>query len=113
MSFSSALSGTISIALGFIIVTYIDVVIDELLPKSYSIVNTEQVVLFVVRALHYFYKLMFPFIWVLNHSTAGLGKLLGVNLVSEGEETLSQEELTLVALNSYEKGELSKEEYYY
>ncbi|WP_376748058.1 CNNM domain-containing protein, partial [Bacillus cereus] len=44
----------------------------ELLPKSYSIVNTEQVVLFVVRPLHYFYKAMFPFIWVLNHSAAAL-----------------------------------------
>lgn len=88
-------------------------VIGELLPKSYSIVNTEQVVLFVVRPLHYFYKIMFPFIWVLNHSAAALGKVLGVKLVSEGEETLSQEELTLVALNSYEKGELTKEEYHY
>src|SRR5699024_8111200 len=77
------------------------------------IVNTEQVVLFVVRPLHYFYKAMFPFIWVLNHSAAALGKVLGVKLVSEGEETLSQEELTLVAMNSYEKGELTKEEYYY
>ncbi|HBM6958100.1 TPA: HlyC/CorC family transporter [Enterococcus faecium] len=113
LPFSSAISSTISVALGFILVTYIDVVIGELLPKSYSIVNTEKVVLFVVKPLHYFYKVMFPFIWVLNHSAAGLGKLLGVRLVSEGEDTLSQEELTLVALNSYEKGELTKEEYYY
>ncbi|OJG78915.1 hemolysin [Enterococcus ratti] len=113
LAFSSALSSTISVTLGFILVTYIDVVIGELLPKSYSIVNTEQVVLFVVRPLHYFYKLMFPFIWILNHSAASLGKLLGVKLVSEGEETLSQEELTLVALDSYEKGELTKEEYHY
>lgn len=113
LPFSSAISGTISVALGFILVTYVDVVIGELLPKSYSIVNTEKVVLLVVKPLHYFYKLMFPFIWVLNHSAASLGKLLGVRLVSEGEETLSQEELTLVALNSYEKGELTKEEYHY
>ncbi|MGM9902726.1 hemolysin [Enterococcus sp. 10A9_DIV0425] len=113
LPFSAALSMTISVALGFILVTYIDVVVGELLPKSYSIVNTEKVVLFVVKPLHYFYLAMFPFIWVLNHSAAALGKLLGVKLVSEGEETLSQEELTLVALNSYEKGELSKEEYQY
>ncbi|MFS0952806.1 hemolysin family protein, partial [Enterococcus thailandicus] len=113
LPFSSAISSTISVALGFILVTYIDVVIGELLPKSYSIVNTEKVVLFVVKPLHYFYKVMFLFIWVLNNSAAGLGKLLGVRLVSEGEETLSQEELTLVALNSYEKGELTKEEYHY
>ena len=73
LPFSSAISSTISVALGFILVTYIDVVIGELLPKSYSIVNTEKVVLFVVKPLHYFYKVMFPFIWVLNHSAAGLG----------------------------------------
>ncbi|MGC3625248.1 CNNM domain-containing protein, partial [Enterococcus faecium] len=96
LPFSSAISSTISVALGFIIVTYIDVVIGELLPKSYSFVNTEKVVLFVVKPLHYFNKVMFPFIWELNHSAAGLGKLLGVRLVSVGEETLSQEELTLV-----------------
>ncbi|NAB12347.1 DUF21 domain-containing protein, partial [Enterococcus mundtii] len=107
------ISATISVALGFILVTYVDVVVGELLPKSYSIVNTEQVVLFVVRPLHYFYLAMFPFIWVLNHSAASLGKLLGVKLVSEGEETLSQEELTLVALNSYQQGELTKDEYQY
>ncbi|MGC3599005.1 CNNM domain-containing protein, partial [Enterococcus faecium] len=77
LPFSSAISSTISVALGFIIVTYIDVVIGELLPKCYSIVNTEKVVLFVVKPLHYFYKVMSPFIWVLNHSAAGLGKLLG------------------------------------
>ena len=43
LPFSSAISSTISVALGFILVTYIDVVIGELLPKSYSIVNTETV----------------------------------------------------------------------
>lgn len=113
LPFSQAIISTISVALGFIVVTYIDVVIGELLPKSFSIVNTEKVVLFVAKPLHYFYKVMFPFIWVLNHSASALGRLLGVRLVSEGEETLSQEELTLVALNSYQKGELSKEEYQY
>ncbi|MFV0560246.1 MAG: hemolysin family protein [Enterococcus sp.] len=111
--FFEAISGTIAVAIGFIVVTFIDVVLGELLPKSYSIVNTEKVVLFVVKPLHYFYRVMFPFIWLLNHSASQIGKLLGVKLVSEGEETLTQEELTLVALNSYEQGELSKEEYRY
>ncbi|MGM0125495.1 hemolysin [Enterococcus sp. AZ194] len=110
---SEALIKTISVAMGFVIVTYIDVVVGELLPKSYSIVYTEKVVLAIVKPLHYFYKVMFPFIWLLNHSAAGLGKILGVKLATEGEETLSQEELTLVAMNSYQKGEITKEEYHY
>ncbi|MHC5229552.1 hemolysin family protein [Enterococcus sp. LJL99] len=110
---SGALSRTISIVLGFVIVTYIDVVVGELLPKSYSIAQTEKTVLAVVKPLHYFYKVMFPFIWLLNHSAAKLGSLLGIKLVSEGEETLTQEELLLVAVDSYKKGELTKEEFQY
>lgn len=90
LPFSSAISSTISVALGFILVTYIDVVIGELLPKSYSIVNTEKVVLFVVKPLHYFYKVMFPFIWVLNHSAAGLGKLLGVRCILRRRDIVSR-----------------------
>ncbi|MFD2306758.1 hemolysin family protein [Enterococcus termitis] len=110
---SGALSRTISVILGFAIVTYVDVVVGELLPKSYSIAQTEKVVLTIVKPLHYFYKVMYPFIWLLNHSAAKLGKLLGIKLVSEGEETLTQEELLFVAVDSYKKGELTKEEYHY
>lgn len=110
---SSTISRTISVILGFLIVTYINVVLGELLPKSYSIAQTEKVVLKIVRPLHYFYKVMYPFIWLLNHSAARLGKILGIRLASEGEETLTQEELLYVAVDSYKKGELSKEEYHY
>lgn len=105
---SGALSRTISIVLGFAIVTYVDVVVGELLPKSYSIAQTEKVVLGIVRPLHYFYKVMYPFIWLLNHSAATLGKILGIKLVSEGEETLTQEELLYVAVDSYKKGGIDK-----
>ena len=110
---SAAISQTIAIALGFIIVTFIDVVIGELLPKSYSIAQTEKVVLAIVKPLHYFYKVMYPFIWLLNHAAAGLGKLVGIQLVAEGEETLTQEELLLVAVDSYKKGEINQDEYKY
>lgn len=110
---SAALSRTISVILGFAIVTYVDVVVGELLPKSYSIAQTEKVVLAIVKPLHYFYKVMYPFIWLLNHSAAKLGKVLGIKLVSEAEETLTQEELLFVAVDSYKKGELTKEEYHY
>ncbi|OJG75368.1 hemolysin [Enterococcus quebecensis] len=110
---SSAISSTISIVLGFVIVTYVVVVVGELFPKSYSIAQPEKVVLAVVKPLHYFYKVMYPFIWLLNHSAAKLGQLFGIRLVSEGEETLTQEELLYVADDSYKKGELTKEEYQY
>lgn len=110
---NSALSSTISIILGFLIVTYVVVVVGELFPKSYSIAQPEKVVLAIVKPLHYFYKVMYPFIWLLNHSAAKLGQLFGIRLVSEGEETLTQEELLYVADDSYKKGELTKEEYQY
>lgn len=104
---------TISIVLGFMIVTYIDVVVGELLPKSYSIAQTEKVVLTIVKPLYYFYKVMYPFIWLLNHSAIFLGRIFGMKLASENEEVLTQEELLYVAVDSYKNGELTKEEYQY
>lgn len=113
LPFGNTAARTISITLGFIIVIYVDVVMGELLPKSYSIMQTEKVVLAIVKPLHYFYKLMYPFIWLLNHSAARLGKLIGIPLVTEGEEILTQDELLLVAVESYRSGEITKEEYDY
>lgn len=86
--FSLVISSIIFVVLGFILVMYIDVVIGELFFKSYSIVNMEKVVLFVVKLFYYFYKVMFFFIWVLNYLVVGLGKFLGVCFVFEGEEIL-------------------------
>ncbi|MGY3765400.1 hemolysin family protein [Vagococcus vulneris] len=110
---SRALSLTISIILAYIIITFIEVVVGELLPKSYSIVAPEKVTLATARPLHIFYKCTAPFIALLNKSANSIGKLFGIHMVGEANETLSEEELLQVAKDSFRKGEINKEEYQY
>lgn len=103
----------ISLVLAFLVVTFVHVVIGELVPKSYSISKTETVVLAVVHPLHLFYKITYPFIWLLNHAANATGKLFGIQMVAEGDETHTEEELLYIATNSYRKGEINRDEYVY
>lgn len=100
-----------SLVLSFLLITFVHVVIGELIPKSFSITKTEAVVLAIVKPLHYFYKITFPFIWLLNTSANGIGKLFGLTLAGEGDETHSEEELRLIANQSFIQGEINEDEY--
>lgn len=104
---------TISLVLAFLIVTFIHVVIGELVPKSISIARTEKVVLSVVKPLHIFFKITYPFIWLLNHSAIAIGKLFGIQIVGEGEETHTEDELLYIASHSYKHGQINKDELNY
>ncbi|WP_245249273.1 hemolysin family protein [Vagococcus allomyrinae] len=106
----TAVLQVISLVISFLLITFVHVVIGELIPKSLSITKTEPVVLWVVTPLHYFYKATYPFIWLLNSSATGIGKLFGLKL-GEGEETHSEEELLLIANESLKHGEINKDEF--
>ncbi len=109
----SALLDSLSIILAFLLITFVHVVIGELIPKSLSITKTEGVVLTVAAPLHYFYKLTYPFVWLLNASASSIGKLFNLSLATEGDEIHSEEELILIANQSFIKGEINEKEYEY
>lgn len=104
---------TISIIIAFSIITFIHVVIGELLPKSFSISHTQKIVLMIVRPLHLFFKLTYPFIWILNHSANAIGKLFGIQIVGEGEETHTEDELLYIASHSFKQGKINQDELNY
>lgn len=111
LPFSASFNTISSLILSFGIMTFVHVVIGELIPKSISISKTERVVLFVTRPLHYFRQVSFPFIWLLNFSASMIGKLIGVEITGEGNESHSEEELLLIANQSLTQGEINSEEF--
>ena len=113
LAISKSLALTISMILSYFLVTFVEVVVGELLPKSYSIANAEKVTMAIAKPLHYFYKATFLFIKLLNHSANLIGRLFGIHMVGEAEETLSEEEILLVAADSLDKGEINQEEFNY
>ncbi|MBP2966693.1 DUF21 domain-containing protein, partial [Acinetobacter baumannii] len=83
---TKSLSLTISLVLSYFLVTFVEVVVGELLPKSYSIANAEKVTMSIAKPLHYFYKSTYLFIKLLNHSANLIGRLSGIHMVGEAEE---------------------------
>ncbi|MEH7116345.1 hemolysin family protein [Neobacillus vireti] len=109
----SSLEQIFSFILAFSIITFFNVVIGELAPKTFAIQRSEQIIMLFAKPLILFYRLMYPFIWVLNRSARFVTGLFGIKPTSEQEIVLSEEELRLILSQSYESGEINHSEYSY
>ena len=58
-----------------------------------------------------FSKLLYPFIWLLNHSARGVVGLFGLKPASENEVAHSEEELRIILSESYQSGEINQSEF--
>ncbi|MES1026753.1 hemolysin family protein [Bacillus velezensis] len=109
----SSITHIVTFIAAFIAVTYLHVVIGELAPKTISIQKAEAVSLWTAKPLILFYKVMYPFIKLLNGSAGFLVKLFGFHSVKEHEVVVSEEELRLILSESYKKGQINQSEFRY
>jgi len=100
----------ISIALAFLVITYLHVVIGELVPKGIALGHAESTALIVSRPVSWFFVLMRPLIWTLQHSSDAVLRLLGLEPPGEERSALSEAELKMLLDRSTESGELEQQE---
>ncbi|PLR86332.1 hypothetical protein CVD25_07505 [Bacillus canaveralius] len=110
---NESLSHILSFAIAFASVTFLHVVVGELAPKTVAIQKAEAVTLYFSRPLILFYRVMYPFIWVLNGSARLLVGIFGLKPASEHEVAHSEEELRLILSESFKKGEINQSEFKY
>ncbi|MFD2616471.1 hemolysin family protein [Terrilactibacillus laevilacticus] len=113
LNFNGSVSSILSFGVAFFIMTYLHVVVGELAPKTLAIQQAEKVTLLFSTPLIWFYKIMFPFIRLLNGSSRMLTKFFGLKQASEHEKAHSEEELRLLLSESYERGEINQAEFKY
>ncbi|MEH6943936.1 hemolysin family protein [Bacillus sp. JJ722] len=84
------LSGEYAYSVSYIIVvtliTYLSLIIGELVPKRIAIVAPERVSMAVISSMNAFSKVMRPFIWILSKSTLFLFSFLGLKQEHSTEE---------------------------
>jgi CBS domain containing-hemolysin-like protein len=102
-----------SFLLAFGSITFLHVVLGELAPKTIAIQKAEKVSLLLSGPIIYFYRVMYPFIWLLNGSAAFLIRIFGLKPAKEHDEAHSEEELRIILSESYQSGEINKAEYGY
>ncbi|WP_050616682.1 hemolysin family protein [Bacillus testis] len=109
----SSVSHVLSFILAFSIVTFLHVVIGELAPKTFAIQKAESITLIVSKPLMIFYKVMFPFIWILNGSARIVASMFGLKPASEHEIAHTEEELRIILSDSFKSGEINQSEFKY
>lgn len=90
------------------IITYLSLIIGELVPKSIALNNPERYATLLSPVMILLTKVSYPFVCLLSFSTKIVNKLIGLN---NGEERpMTQEELKMILHQSSEQGVIDKEE---
>ncbi len=107
---SKELLHTISIPIGFLVITILHIVFGELAPKSIAIRKAEPTTLSIAYPLYVFFVVFRPFIWLMNSISNMFLNLIGIKPIGE-HEIHSTEELKLLVEQSKDGGEIQKENY--
>jgi CBS domain containing-hemolysin-like protein len=113
LNIPGSITEVLSVVISFLAITFIHVVIGELAPKTLAIQKAEAITLMVARPLILFYRVMYPFIWILNNSARLVTKAFGLKLASESELAHTEEELRIILSESYKSGEINQSEFKY
>lgn len=100
----SAHAVTIAQTIIVIVVTYLTLIIGELVPKRIGMNAAERVSKWVARPMYLLSKVASPFVWLLSKSTSGVLRLLGISGIEEGKVT--EEEIKAIIQEGTEDGEV-------
>lgn len=107
-AFGVYVNRTTSFVLSLILVTFVTVVIGELVPKYITLNKPNHVALAVILPLRLFATILSPLVWVIQKSGALLVLPFGINLKKLGTTTLPKEELLLLVRAGTSEGLLDK-----
>ncbi|MCU0230288.1 MAG: hemolysin family protein [Acidobacteria bacterium] len=96
---------TASFASAFLLITFLHVVLGELVPKSVAIAVSERVSTAIAYPLRGFWLLSWPLVWILNRAALLFLKPLGIRFEGEGAAH-SLEEIHAILARSVDSGQL-------
>ncbi|HZZ74915.1 MAG TPA: CNNM domain-containing protein, partial [Puia sp.] len=96
------------IAIGIGLITYITIVVGELLPKSLAIRSPQKIALRIIPSFRFFTFISYPFVQILTASTRFLLRIIHANIPEN--EKLTDDDLKSLLSQAYRQGTLEKEE---
>ena len=108
--FDHWLASALAIIVALLIVTYLHVVIGELVPKGIALSYPERTALAVATPVRVFFVVCKPLIWLLQESTALILRALGLEEPGAEHEAHSEAELRMLLSSAAEQGEIEHEE---
>ncbi len=100
----------LAIIIAFAAITFLHIVLGELMPKMFALERAEGLALFAARPLEIFAKVFQWPLWIFNRTGATLGRLLGLKSSLQHAAVYSEAELRQLVDISRESGHLRAEE---
>src|SRR4051794_12107713 len=100
----------IAFVIGYLVVTVVEIVFGEIVPKVLARRNSEAATFLIIRPLNFFALIVRPLIWVVNILTNGVLAILRVPPADEHANVHSPEELEILVRSSRQAGLLEEEE---
>jgi CBS domain containing-hemolysin-like protein len=104
--FDALMASFLAVILALLIVTYLHVVIGELVPKGIALGHPERTALWVSAPVRAFFVVLRPLIWLLEWSTEAILRALGLEPPGAESEAHSEAELRMLLSSSAEQGEI-------
>jgi len=109
-AFGDLMATLLAVLLAYLILTFLHVVIGELVPKGIALGHSEGTALIVSAPVRGFFILMRPLIWFLQRSTEVVLRLLGLQPPSADDDVHSEAELRMLVSQSTRHGEIEEQE---
>lgn len=106
-AWSAPYAGTIAIVIVVVLITYVSIVIGELVPKTVALNNPEKVSIAVSRPIHVISIVFYPFVRILAISTSLFNRLIGLK---PKKDTVSEMELRAMLKTASKEGIIEREE---
>jgi CBS domain containing-hemolysin-like protein len=100
----------LAFAIAFSFITVLHIVLGELAPKSLAIRKAENITMWTALPLDMFYRIMYPFIWMLNGTANRLLRIIGIEPAGEGESAHTEEEIRILMKESNKSGHIDNTE---
>ncbi|MDD5018567.1 MAG: hemolysin family protein, partial [Eubacteriales bacterium] len=100
---------TISVIVITLVLSYLTLVLGELVPKRIAMQKAEKIGKAFARTIYYISKVTAPLVWLLTVSTNGMLRLFGVNPHADRQH-VTQEEIQIMVDLGEEKGTIAPEE---
>ncbi|KFN41482.1 hemolysin family protein [Arenimonas metalli] len=98
----------IGTAMAVILITYVSIILGELVPKRIALLAPEKFAAGVSLPMSWVSKIAMPFVWLLSLSTRSILRLLRLNQGSDNQVT--EEEIRLLVAESHEQGVIDADE---
>ncbi len=102
----AVLASVLSVIVALLIVTYLHVVLGELVPKGIALGHPERTALAVSTPVHWFFLSLRPLIWLLQSSTTVILRAFGLEPPGAEHEAHSEAELRMLLSSSADQGEI-------